>query len=763
MKITRLLLVVLICSVSNLFGQAPQAINYQGIARDLTGNPLVNQAVGLQLTIHNTTSSGPVDYQETFTVTTNQFGLYTVQIGRGTPVSGTFSAIAWGTASHYLEVAMDPTGGNAYVAAGTSELISVPYALYAETSGTGGPTGATGPAGANGAAGATGPAGANGVTGTVGATGPSGDPGIAGPVGPTGSAGANGATGAVGATGPSGDPGVAGPAGPMGPMGLMGPMGPAGAVGATGANGATGAAGANGATGATGVAGANGATGATGSAGANGATGATGSAGANGATGATGAAGANGATGATGSAGANGATGATGSAGANGATGVTGVTGAIGAAGPTGAIGPVGPTGSVGAAGPTGAIGPVGPTGAVGAAGPTGAIGPVGPTGANGTNGSVGPTGPTGPGGVLGTTGYIPKFTSATTLGNSLMQDNGTSISAGLTTPSVIYQLYAYRQQLTVNGDGQSTLFGYRTRDSQNDGISYAQISANDATRGYNFWGDVYTFGVGGWNYNDYSRCGGTFGADVNGTYWGSLGYRSSALLNYGVYGSAAYANGGGRMENGIRTGIGAGFYGDLMGGWVRGDIMGFATQGSMFAAYNVGNTYNTGFHADLVKTGGSITPAFAVTSTSVKVYDDGSANLSNGTVRVNFTPEYAALIKGNGNPTVTVSPMGQCNGLYIVSIDETGFTVAEMNNGTSNISFSWISVGKRVDASDATVPSEITNPEFTNRMSGLMFNEGNKKQSCSPMWWNGSGLDYSTPPSMSREEKAALLLSEKK
>ena len=655
MKITRLLLIVFVCSVSSLFGQAPQAINYQGIARDLTGNPLTNQAIGLQLTIHNTSASGPVDYQETFAVTTNQFGLYTVQIGRGTPVSGTFSAISWGTASHFLEIGMDPTGGNNYVSAGTSELISVPYALYAETSGTGGPTGATGPQGTQGVAG---PSGVDGATGPQGLTGPSGVDGVTGAQGPQGVAGPSGVDGATGAVGPQGPIGLTGAQGPQGIAGPTGAIGSAGPAGPTGAN---------------------------------------------------------------------------------------------------GSAGPAGPTGANGAAGPTGANGSAGP------AGPTGAIGAAGPVGPSGSNGTVGPTGPTGPGGVLGTTGYIPKFTSATTLGNSQIQDNGTSTSNGLTTPSVIYQDYVYRQQLTANGDGQSTLFGYRTRDSENDGTSYAQISSNDATRGYNFWGDIYTFGVGGWNYNDYNRCGGTFGADVNGLNWGALGYRSSALLNYGVYGNAAYASGGGRMDNGIKTGIGAGFYGDFMGGWVRGDVMGFATQGSMFASYNIGNTYTTGFHADLVKTNGTVTPAYAVTSTTVKVYDDGSSNLSNGTAHVDFTPEYAALIKGNGNPTVTVSPMGNCNGLYIVSIDETGFVVAELNNGTSNVAFSYIVVGKRTDASQSTVPTELTNPSFTDHMSAMMFNEGNKKQSGSAIWYNGATLEFSTPPSMTREQKTALLMSEKR
>lgn len=649
------------------FAQAPTQVKYQGVARDASGVPIANGTLTtVQFDIHDGSPTGTIVYTETHTgVTTNAYGLFSINLGSVNPLTASF----FGAGVEYLEVSVD--FGTGLTSMGTSQFLSVPYALYAETSGTAGPAGPTGPSGDPGVAGPTGPSGDPGLTG---ATGPSGDPGVAGP------------TGAAGATGPSGDPGLTGP---------------------TGANGATGL------------------------------TGATGAAGANGATGATGANGATGLTGATGAAGANGATGATGAAGANGATGATGLTGATGPAGANGAAGATGATGAAGAVGATGAAGANGATGATGAAGATGA---------------------TGPGTLLGTTNYIIKFTSATGGGNSLMQDNGTSISAGLTTPSIIYQFYVYRQQLTVNGDGQSSIYGYRTRDSQNDGVGYSQIQTNQASSAFNFWGDVYTMGASGFNYNDYSRCGGSFGADVNGTYWGSLGYRSSGLLNYGVYGSAAYANGAGRMTNGVRTGIGGGFYGDLMGGWVAGDIMGLTTMGSMYAAYNVGNTFNTGYHADLVKTGSTVTPAYATTSTSVKVYDDGSSQLTNGTVRVNFTPEYAALIKGNGKPTITVSAMGQCNGLYIVSVDEAGFTVAEMNGGSSNVEFSWIAVGKRTDAASTTVPAELTSPEFAGRMQGVMFGDSNKEQSGKPVWFNGTTLEYTTPPSMTREEKTALL-----
>lgn len=168
-----------------LFSQAPQAVDYQGVARDAQGNPLVNQALGVELTIHQSSATGLIVYKEDHFVSTNAFGLYNVQLGNGTPVTGTFTTINWGTGPYFLEVGMDITGGSNFVSAGSSQLLSVPYALYAETAGNGGggPTGPTGPAGANGASGPTGPAGVNGATG---------------PSGPTGATGATGASGTTG-------------------------------------------------------------------------------------------------------------------------------------------------------------------------------------------------------------------------------------------------------------------------------------------------------------------------------------------------------------------------------------------------------------------------------------------------------------------------------------------------------------------------------------------------------------------------------------
>lgn len=190
-----LLLSICLAFPSIVFAQAPAKFNYQGVARDASGNVLANQAIGLQFTLLSGSPTGTTELIETHTTTTNMFGLFNVVIGDGTNLFVN-PAMDLGTASHYLKVELDATGGTNYLEMGTSQLLSVPYAIYAATSGNGegpaGPMGATGPQGPTGASGAT------GAMGITGAQGPTGEPGVAG------TNGVNGATGPQGATGPSG-------------------------------------------------------------------------------------------------------------------------------------------------------------------------------------------------------------------------------------------------------------------------------------------------------------------------------------------------------------------------------------------------------------------------------------------------------------------------------------------------------------------------------------------------------------------------------
>ena len=113
------------------FGQAPEAFKYQAVVRDASGVILGNQAVGMQLTILQTSPTGTAVYTETFATTTNGYGLVNLEIGTGTTTDD-FTIIDWANGPYYMETATDVTGGVNYVVMGTSQLLSVPYALYSK-------------------------------------------------------------------------------------------------------------------------------------------------------------------------------------------------------------------------------------------------------------------------------------------------------------------------------------------------------------------------------------------------------------------------------------------------------------------------------------------------------------------------------------------------------------------------------------------------------------------------------------------------------
>jgi hypothetical protein len=140
----KLLLSFLLVTVS-ILAQTPEKMSYQVVLRDASNTLLTNQQVGIQISILQTTITGSAVYTETQTATTNINGLVSIEIGTGTS-SDDFSTIDWGAGSYFIKTATDASGGSNYTITGTSQLMSVPYALYAKTSGssTPGPQGAPG-------------------------------------------------------------------------------------------------------------------------------------------------------------------------------------------------------------------------------------------------------------------------------------------------------------------------------------------------------------------------------------------------------------------------------------------------------------------------------------------------------------------------------------------------------------------------------------------------------------------------------------------
>jgi uncharacterized protein (TIGR02145 family) len=120
----------------NLEAQAPGKFNYQAVARNTSGNLISNQNISIRISILTGSPTGTSEYSETHSATTDAFGVFNILIGGGTIISGSFNAITWGTASKFLKIEADVTGGNAYQTLATTQVLSMPYALYANEAGS---------------------------------------------------------------------------------------------------------------------------------------------------------------------------------------------------------------------------------------------------------------------------------------------------------------------------------------------------------------------------------------------------------------------------------------------------------------------------------------------------------------------------------------------------------------------------------------------------------------------------------------------------
>jgi len=130
-KLLTIITFLFLCVFMN--AQVPQGLNYQAVARTADGVIIPAQNIGVRFSILDGSVTGTVLYSETHTVITNSYGLFTLAIGKGTPVTSTFPGINWASGTDkFLKVEIAPAGGSNYQLQGTTQLLSVPYALYSE-------------------------------------------------------------------------------------------------------------------------------------------------------------------------------------------------------------------------------------------------------------------------------------------------------------------------------------------------------------------------------------------------------------------------------------------------------------------------------------------------------------------------------------------------------------------------------------------------------------------------------------------------------
>jgi hypothetical protein len=404
-----------------LHAQVPQRMSYHVLINDNFEGLIKDKNINLKIAIRFASPEGESVFEELHRVTTSSSGIASIAVGSGEAIFGSFGKIDWSKGNYFITSEADINKDNIYSDMAFRELLSVPYAFFAENSnvkpgksaydlwidqgnkgtvddflrsligprgrdcddtkaGSAAPgfcanvqacisslnlQGPVGPQGPNGADGQDGLS-AYQIWLNLGNTGTEADF-LASLTGPQGDPGVQGPIGATGPQGPQGDPGVQGPIGATGPQGPQGDPGVQGPIGATGPQGPQGDPGVQGPIGATGPQGPQGDPGVQGPIG---------------------------------------------------ETGPQGPQGDPGVQGPIGATGPQGPQGDPGVQGPIGATGPQGPQGDPGVQGPIGATGPQGPQGDPGVQGPIGATGPQGPQGLTGPQGPQGLLPNASEFGN---------------------------------------------------------------------------------------------------------------------------------------------------------------------------------------------------------------------------------------------------------------------------------------------------------------------------------------------------------
>jgi len=132
-NIAKIIIVSTIFLSLSSYAQAPQKMSYQAVLRNANNTLVSNTPVAMRVSVLQGSASGTAVYVERHTLTTNINGLATFEIGSGTIISGSFATINWASGQYFVKTETDPAGGTNYTISGTSQLLSVPYALYAKT------------------------------------------------------------------------------------------------------------------------------------------------------------------------------------------------------------------------------------------------------------------------------------------------------------------------------------------------------------------------------------------------------------------------------------------------------------------------------------------------------------------------------------------------------------------------------------------------------------------------------------------------------
>jgi hypothetical protein len=248
------------------------------------------------------------------------------------------------------------------------------------------------------------------------------------------------------------------------------------------------------------------------------------------------------------------------------------------------------------------------------------------------------------------------------------------------------------------------------------------------------------------------------------------MAYKASTNSIYGGYfTSTAPGPKKGYLDGEAKTAVGVGVWGDLFGAEVHGSVYGTYTEGGNYALYSNGTVFKTDLDVHLQDTDdNSMAVFYTNVSTDVTVQTSGYSTLSAGRCTIEFDENFKKIVSPDVPVVITVTPIGNSNGVFVSEVRSDGFSVVENNDGKSDVQIAFIAIGRRAGYESPDLPQEVVSADYVSKLSRGLHNDADILTDGEGLYYeNGQlyvGLHSSVLPSpdKSRDEDARRIEEER-
>lgn len=317
--------------------------------------------------------------------------------------------------------------------------------------------------------------------------------------------------------------------------------------------------------------------------------------------------------------------------------------------------------------------------------------------------------------------------------------------------------IYVYDSDATGDGYQEAAISAVSmTSNDANAGTDFTRSALNAAIYGYAYWGDNYTAGVAGFSFLEDNYSSGVFGGySYGGNVWGALAYQNSSSTDYGGYFYGGYTSGSGRRrpenpdshsrvydDGEAHVTCGIGVWGDLFGADIHGEIYGSFTEGGRYSSYDHGDRYCDGLDIHLQDIGEEqMAIMYTAVSEDATVTASGIGKLHNGRAQIIFDEKCSSLLSPDERIVVSLTPIGESNGLNLTTTSVEGFTVAENDDGNSNIEFTWVAYGVRRGYENPKLAEEVTNTDYVQKIQTGQKADGNMEGDAPGLYYENEAI----------------------